>query len=302
VLVKVHATTVTRTDSGLLRANPFLTRFFLGLFRPKLTTLGLDFAGKVERVGPGLTAFKPGDRVFGMSPDRYGAHAEYLCVPERGTIATMPAGLCFREAVVCEGAWYADSTLRAFGLGPGHSILIYGASGAIGTAAVQLARSYGAEVTAVAATQHLELVRSLGAEHVIDYTVQNFTKIGQTFDFVFDAVGKTTYFRCRSLLKPSGKFAASDLGPWWQNLLLATWSSITRSNRVLLVLPMNPQGLVESLKKRMEANELRAVIDREYPFEAISDAYRYVETGMKVGIVVINLPSADQCGLASRAV
>lgn len=293
VLVRVHATTVTRTDSGLLRAEPFLTRLFVGLFRPKFTTLGLDFAGEVEKVGARVTAFKPGDQVFGMSPYHYGAHAEYLCVPEAGTIAPLPAGLCFKEAVVCEGAWYADSTLQAFGLKPGNSILIYGASGAIGTAAVQLAKYYGADVTAVVATQHLDLVRSLGADQAIDYTARDFTQIGETFDFVFDAVGKTTYFRCRRLLKPSGGFAASDVGPWWQNPLLAAWSSITRSNRVFFTLPKDPAGFVEFLKARMEAKEFRAVIDRAYPLEAIADAYRYVETGQKVGIVVISLSPAN---------
>jgi NADPH:quinone reductase-like Zn-dependent oxidoreductase len=292
VLVRVHATTVTRTDSGLLRADPFLTRLFTGLFRPKFRTLGLDFAGEVEKVGGSVTAFKPGDHVFGMSPDHYGAHAEYLCVPEAGTIAVMPAGLRFKEAVVCEGAWYADSTLQAFGLGRGHSILVYGASGAIGTAAVQLAKYYGAEVTAVVATPQLDLVRSLGADHAIDYTVEDFTQIGETFDFVFDAVGKTTYFRCRRLLKPSGVFAASDLGPGWQNPLLAAWSSITRSNRVFFILPKDPAGFVDFLKARMEANEFRAVIDREYLLEAIADAYRYVESGRKVGIVAISVLSA----------
>jgi NADPH:quinone reductase-like Zn-dependent oxidoreductase len=298
VLVRVHATTVTRTDSGLLRAEPFLARLFLGLFRPKFTTLGLDFAGEVEKVGAKVTAFKPGDHVFGMSPEHYGAHAEYLCVPETGTIATIPADLSFKEAVVSEGAWYADSTLQAFGLNRGHSILIYGASGAIGTAAVQLAKYYGADVTAVVATQHLDLVRSLGADQAIDYTDRDFTQIGETFDFVFDAVGKTTYFQCRRLLKPNGVFASSDVGPWWQNPLLAAWSSITQSNRVFFTLPKDPAGLVEFLKARMEAKEFRAVIDRVYPLEAISDAYRYVETGQKVGIVVISLSPAVECTCA----
>lgn len=289
VLVRIHATTVTRTDVGLLRADPFITRFFVGLTRPRLTTLGLDFAGEVEEIGAGVTRFRPGDRVFGMSSNHYGAHAEYLRMPERASITTMPAGLPFNEAVVCEGAWYAHSVLQAFGLEPGHRVLIYGASGAIGTAAVQLARFYGAEVTAVVGAQHLDLVRSLGAEHAIDYTAQDFTRIGRTFDFVFDAVGKTTYFRCRRLLGPGGTFAASDVGPWWQNPLLAMGSSINRSRSVIFPLPKNPAGLVDFVKARVEAGQFRAVIDREYPLEAIADAYRYVETGRKVGIVVINV-------------
>ncbi len=145
VLIRVHATTVSRTDCGMLRPHPFFVRFFAGLRRPKRTILGMDFAGEVEAVGAGVTSFKPGDRVFGVSPDLYGAHAEYLCVPEKGAIAAMPAGMRFGEAVVCEGAWYADMYLQAFRLKPGQRILVYGASGAIGTAAVQLAKSPGAE-------------------------------------------------------------------------------------------------------------------------------------------------------------
>jgi NADPH:quinone reductase-like Zn-dependent oxidoreductase len=231
-----------------------------------------------------------------LSPDVYGAHAEYLCVPEKGAVAAMPAGLGFSEAVVCEGAWYADTYLRAFGLKPSHKILIYGASGAIGTAAVQLAKSYGAEVTAVVATRHLDLVGTLGADHAVDYTAQDFTQIGKTFDFVFDAVGKTTYFRCRQLLKPKGVFTATDLGPWGQNPLLVIWSSITGSHRVIFPLPQisKAKALVEFLKTRIEADEFRPVIDRAYPLESIADAYRYVETQHKTGIVVINVRPADE--------
>jgi NADPH:quinone reductase-like Zn-dependent oxidoreductase len=291
VLLRVHATTVSRTDCGMLRPHPPFVRLAAGLLRPKRTILGLDFAGEVEAVGASVTAFKPGDHVFGLSPDVYGAHAEYLCVPERGAMAAMPAGTRFGQAVVCEGAWYADTYLQAFHLHAGHSILIYGASGAIGTAAVQLAKSAGAKVTAVVATRHLDLVTSLGADRAVDYTAQDFTQIEETFDFVFDAVGKTTYLRCRRLLKPAGVFAATDLGPWGQNPLLAVWSTITGSHRVVFPLPQSSQAraLVEHLKARIEAGEFRAVIDREYPLAAIADAYRYVQTQRKTGIVVVNV-------------
>lgn len=294
VLVRIHATTVTRTDCGLLRPRPFVTRFVMGLLRPRLTILGMDFAGVVEAVGAGVTSFTPGDRVFGMSPDDYGAHAEYLCMSESGTIAVIPAGLDFEDAVVCEGAWYAYTSLQAFALEPGHRLLIYGASGAIGTAAVQVAKSLGAEVTAVVATRHLDLVKSLGADNAVDYTAQDFTQIGEAFDFVLDAVGKTTFFRCRRLLRPGGVFAATDLGPWCQNPLLAMWSLITRSNLVVFPLPKNQRVSFDFLKARMERGELRAVIDRRYPLEEIADAYRYVETGQKTGIVVINVRSPDE--------
>ena len=296
VLIRVHATTVSRTDCGMLRPHPFFVRFFAGLRRPKRTILGMDFAGEVETVGTGVTSFKPGDRVFGMSPDVYGAHAEYLCVPEKAAMVAMPAGSCFGGAVVCEGAWYADTYLQGFRLKPGHRILIYGASGAIGTAAVQLAKSYGAKVTAVVATQHLDLVRTIGADRAVDYTAEDFTQIGETFDCVLDAVGKTTYFRCRRLLKPEGVFAATDLGPWCQNPLLVIWSLITGSHRVIFPLPQSSKAkaFVEFLKTIMEAGEFRPIIDREYLLEAIADAYRYVETAQKTGIVVINVRPADE--------
>jgi len=294
VLVRVCATTVSRTDCGVLRAKPpLIGRLFMGLLRPKWTTLGLDFAGIVEAVGAGATRFKPGERVFGMSPDHYGAHAEFLCAPEKGAIAMIPFGVSFSEAVVCEGAWYADTYLKSFRLKAGQKLLIYGASGAIGTAAVQLAKFYGAHVTAVAATKHVDLATSLGADHVVDYTTEDFSRIGETFDFVLDAVGKTTFLRCRNLLAPDGSFSATDLGPWWQNILFAAWSSLTGSNRVVLPMPHSGETFVPWLKDRMEAGQFRAVIDREYPFERIVDAYRYVESEQKVGIVVINVMPAD---------
>src|ERR1700724_2896871 len=208
VLIRVHATTVNRTDCGELRPR-LIGRLFYGLRRPRRT-------------------------IFGMCPSRSnGAQAEYVCVPEKGPIALMPANTRFDEAVVCEGAFYANSGLTKFHVGPGHKILIYGASGAIGSAAVQLAKSYGAEVTAVVATRQLELIKSLGANRAIDYTAEDFTRIGECFDFVLDAVGKVSFFRCRRLLKPKGTFMATDVGPWGQNLPLMIWSLIAKNNRVL---------------------------------------------------------------------
>ena len=232
----------------MLRASPFFVRLFIGLLRPKHTVLGMDFAGTVEVAGAGVTSFEPGARVFGMSPSDFGAHAEYLCVPEKGDNAAMPAGVRFGEAVVYEGAFHADTILRKFGLKAGHKILIYGAFGAIGTAALQLAKSYGAEVTAVAAARHLDLVGSLGTDRAVDYTAEDFGQIGETFDFVLHAVGKTTYFRCRKLLKPDGVFAATDFGPGWLNAPLAIWSSITGRNRVVFPIPKGIPGFADFLK------------------------------------------------------
>ena len=295
VLIRVHATTVNRTDYGELR--PGLLRIFFGLRRPKRLIFGMDFAGEIEALGAGVTSFKPGDRVFGMAPSRRnGAHAEFVCVPEAGAIATMPASLRFDEAVVCEGAFYGDSGLREFKVGPGHKTMIYGASGAIGSAAVQLAKAYGAEVTAVVPTRHLALAKSLGADRVIDYTAEDFTKIGERFDYILDAVGKTTFVRCRRLLKPGGVFVMTDFGPWCANLPFWLWSAISGNKRVVVPLPKRGSGhaFVEFLKGRMQAGQFRAVIDRTYPLDAIADAYRHVATKQKAGIVVINImPAAE---------
>jgi NADPH:quinone reductase-like Zn-dependent oxidoreductase len=289
VLIRVFSTTVGRTDCGMRRPKPFFIRVVAGLTRPKRTTLGLDFAGVIEDVGSRVNSYKPGDRVFGLSP-AYGAHAEYLCLPESAPMATIPAGMAFDQAVICEGAWYANSCLRKLQLESNEKILIYGGSGAIGTAAVQLAaNAYGAEVTAVVSTQHLDLVKSLGAHHAIDYTAGDFTEIGKTYDYVLDAVGKTTFSRCRKLLSSTGIFAVTDFGPWSQNLFLVIWSRISGSNRVILPLPDNPKVLVGFLKERMAAGDIRAVIDRSYSLDEITDAYRYVETEQKTGIVLINV-------------
>jgi NADPH:quinone reductase-like Zn-dependent oxidoreductase len=304
VLIRVHAATLSRTDCGELRPHPFFGRLIYGLLRPRRTIFGMDFAGQVEGVGAGVTSFKPGDRVFGMCPARSnGAHAEFACVPEKGPIAPMPASTRFEEAVVCEGAFYANASLEALRLEPGRRILIYGASGAIGTAAVQLAKFYGAEVTAVVATRHLDLVESLGADRAIDYTAEDFTRMGETFDVILDAVGKADYFRCRRLLKSGGFFAATDGGPRWQNLPLLMWSSITGSNRVRIPLPARGSGhaFVAFMKDRVEAGQFHGVIDRKYPLDSIVDAYRYVETGQKVGIVVINVTAVDESEGSARS-
>ncbi len=294
ILVKVHATTVGRTDSCALRAHPFFVRPYTGLLRPKRKVLGFDFAGTVEAIGKGVTNFERGVRVFGLTPGGYGAHAEYVCVPASGAVSVMPPGKRFHEVVVCEGAWYADTYLRKFDLKPGHRILIYGASGAIGTAAVQLSKYYGAEVTAVVGTPQLGLARRLGADHVVDHTAEDFTKIGKVFDFVLDAVGKTSYFRCRDLLRPGGVFAATDLGRWWQNIFLSIWSSLTGNGRVVLPTPRNGRQFVEFIKARIEAGEFSAVVDRTYRLRDIEDAYRYVETGKKVGVVVIEVVPEEE--------
>lgn len=290
VRVRVHAATVNRTDCGEL-LHPTLIRLLSG-GRSRRNILGMDFSGTVEAVGAAVRMFKPGDRVFGMCPFRHdGAQAEYFCMPESGPIAQMPTNLRFDQAVVCEGAYYANASVEKFGYKPVHRVLIYGASGAIGTAALQLAKLRGVEVTAVVAGRHLELVRSLGADVAVDYATDAFDQLGRSFDFVFDAVGKLGIRRWRRLLKPGGVFASTDRGPWSQNLLFVLLSKITGSGRVDVPLPRrgSAQEFVTSLKDKIEAGRYISVIDRRYPLAEIADAYRYVQTGEKAGVVVIDI-------------
>jgi len=291
VLIRVHAATVNRTDCGEL-LHPTLVRLLTGARRSRRNILGMDFAGTIETVGAAASRFKPGDRVFGMCPLRNdGAQAEYFCMPETGPIAHMPSNLRFDQAVICEGAFYANATIEHFVLKPGHRILIYGASGAIGTAALQLAKDRGAEVVAVVAGRHLPLARSLGADLAIDYTTGAFDELGRRFDFVLDAVGKLGIGRWRRLLKPGGVFASTDRGPWSQNLLFLLWSKVTGNGRVVVPLAKRGSGqaFVTGLRDKIEAGRFIPVIDRRYPLTAIADAYRYVQTGEKAGVVVIDI-------------
>lgn len=289
VLVEVHATTVTRTDRETLRGHPWFARLVTGLIGPKHPVLGIDFAGVVVEVGHGTSRFSIGDRVFGLSPSRYGCHAEWVAVPEDGAIGHIPDKLAFHEAVVGEGAWYAHSNLEAFGLAPGQDVMIYGASGAIGTAAFQLAKARGAHVTAVVGTRHTDLAAALGADLVVNYMTEDFTARPELYDLVFDAVGKTTYPACRKLLKPHGAFYASDLGPWGQTVWLSLWSAITRSRRVVIGMPRDPREVIGFLGDMLADGRYRAVIDSHYDLDDISAAYAHVATEQKTGIVVIDV-------------
>jgi NADPH:quinone reductase-like Zn-dependent oxidoreductase len=290
VLVRVHATTVTRTDCGWRAADPFFSRGFTGLRRPKQKTLGMELAGVVEAVGDGVTEFEVGDEVFGVTGS--GANAEYVCVRASAGLSHKPKSMTFEEAAaVCDGATIALTGLRKAGLREGQRILIYGASGSIGTAAVQLAKHFGAHVTAVCNTENVELVRSLGADRVIDYRRQDFTKDGETYDVVFDAVGKHSFRRSRRSLKPGGVFVETDLGFMWHVPPLALLTRLTRGKRVTLPIPKYSKENVLFLKELVEAGKYTAVIDRRYPLEDVVEATRYVETGQKTGNVVLTLSS-----------
>ena len=201
VLIKIRATTVNRTDTGLRSAEYFISRLFIGLFKPKMNVLGSEFAGEIEAVGKEVTLFKTGDCVFGLSTEKFGTHAEYICLSQEGSIALKPANLSFEEATaICEGPYLAFNYLEKLNIQKGDKVLVNGASGSIGSSGVQLAKYFGAQVTAVTNTKNLKLAQSLGADEVIDYTKEDFTKINKKFDFVFDAVGKSSYFKCKKLM------------------------------------------------------------------------------------------------------
>jgi len=290
VLVRVHATTVNRTDCGYRAGEPLIMRLFAGLRTPKFAVLGTEFAGIVEAVGGGAGRFAPGDRVCGYNEKSFGAHAEFMTIHEEGSVVAMPPNLEFEEAAAgFEGSHYALANLRTAKVGAGCDVLVYGATGAIGSAAVQLAVALGANVTAVCRGEHVDLVAGLGASRVIDYLTEDFTAGDATYDVVFDAVGKTAYARCRPLVRPGGVFAATDLGPFPWNPLLALTTRIGGRRRVVFALPKDGREVMSYLCDRLASGEFRPVVDRTYPLDDIVEAYRYVETGQKVGNVVIRL-------------
>jgi NADPH:quinone reductase-like Zn-dependent oxidoreductase len=284
VLVNVRATTVTRSDAAWRAAKPFFSRYFTGLRRPRRRVLGTEFAGEVAEVGAGVTEFRVGDRVFGASI--FGAHAEFVRVLEHDAIAHIPSGMTFEEAAaVSDGAILALNTMSPVTVGPSTKMLVYGASGSIGTAGVQLAKHFGADLTAVCDTKHVDLVRSLGADEIIDYTKQDFRTNGVEYDVILDAVGKHRFTRCKGSLKPGGAYLPTD---GFGNFAMALWTRWFGEKRVLITIP--PRYKREHLlllKQLIEAGEYRAVIDRTYPLEDVVEATRYVETGQKTGNVVL---------------
>ena len=295
VLVKIHATTVSRADCATREANQrnglavsLLSRCLTGIRRPTQRILGSELSGEVEAVGAAVREFAVGDHVFGRTGFRFGAHAEFTCMKESAQIAHKPIGITFEEAAaVCDGAFYALSCLRAAHPRKGQRILIYGASGAIGTAGVQLAKYFGADVTAVCNTKNLSLASSLGANRVIDYTQEDFTANGETYDVIFDAVGKHSFRRCRDSLTGGGMYVTTD---GLENLFLALSTSLLGDKKVVLfgMQPRDPKkDVVRFLKELIEAGKYRAVIDRCYPLEDVVEATRYVETEQKTGNVVL---------------
>ncbi len=298
VLIKVHATTVNRTDCGYRKPEyPVIIRLINGLFKPKKTILGSELAGEIEDIGKEVKTFKPGDQVFGLSAANFGAHAEYICLPETGSITTKPANISYNEAAaVCEGLMLAIACIRRIDFTNKREILINGATGSIGSACVQLAKYYGAEITAVCNTRNFEMVKLLGADEVIDYAKEYFTRNSKMYDVVIDAVGKSSFFRCRKILKPGGVYFSTDLGYLSQNIFLALLTPIfskmtgrQTGKKVKFPIPKASKEDMVFLRELIEAGKYKAVIDRSYSLEKIVEATKYVETGQKVGNVVITM-------------
>lgn len=292
MLIRVHATTVNRTDCAVLTGRPFIMRLFTGLFRPKRVVPGTDFAGIVVAVGSKVNRFKTGDRVWGFNDQGLGTQAQFATVDQKQPVSHIPEGLSFSDAVACaEGAHYAVNFLNKVTLTAGQRVMINGATGAIGSALLQLIKARGAFITATCQTQHLEMIRSMGADVVIDYTREDFTQQEGTFDFVFDAVGKSTFGKCKRLLTRRGIYISSELGPGAQNIFLALFTPLFRRRKVVFPIPSNIPASLAVIKQEVEQGRFRPLIDRHYPLAQISEAYLYAASGKKTGNVVIDMPA-----------
>lgn len=290
LLIKIHATTVNRTDCGFRNPEYLFVRLVSGVLKPKNQVLGSEFSGTVETVGSKVTQFAPGDAVFGLKTYTFGTHAEYVCVPENGSVALKPHNMSHQQAAaVCDGLMLAINYIGKMDFTKKPDLLVNGASGSIGSASVQLAKYYGATVTAVCNTKNLELLKSLGADEVIDYTTTDFTKHNKQYDYVLDAVGKSSFFKCKKLLKPKGIYYSSELGYMAQNIFLALITPLLGGKKTLFPIPTDSQKDILLFKKIIEEGMYKAVIDRTYRMEQIVEATKYVETGEKTGNVVIDL-------------
>lgn len=290
VLVKVYTSTVNRTDAGLRSAQYFISRFFTGLIRPKNQILGCEFAGCIEQVGDKVTLFKIGDRVFGFKDNGTGGHAEFLTIKETDAIGTIPKELSYLEAApITEGAHYALNNIRAALVKDGQNVLVNGATGAIGSAAVQLLKHYGATVTAVCNSKNKELVKSLGADFIIDYETSNFTETDKKFDFIFDAVGKSSFQKCKPLLCKKGVYISTELGKYSANIFLALITPIFKGKKVLFPLPVMNKEVIQLLSNLVEHGKFMPLIDRVYEMQQIVEAYTYVESKQKLGNVVLEI-------------
>ncbi|MCZ7383645.1 MAG: NAD(P)-dependent alcohol dehydrogenase [Candidatus Methanoperedens sp.] len=308
VLIRVHATSVNFGDllaRNFKEISPgkfsmpllfwFFAKMYFGFTKPKITILGSEFAGQIESAGKNVNLFKKGDQVFGYLGQNMGAYAEYLCMPEDGCVAIKPANMTYEEAaVVPYGAIMALNLLRKMNIQPGQKVLVNGASGGIGSAAVQLAKYFGAEVTGVCSTPRMELVKSLGADKVIDYAKEDFTQSGETYDLIFDILGKSSFSRCKSSLKQNGRYLLASFK--MKQLFQMLWTKMAGSKRVICAIAPGSTSDIISVKELIEAGKIKSIIDRRFPLEQTAEAHMYVEQGHKKGNVVITIKNDNDKG------
>lgn len=291
ILIRVHATTVNRTDLGVVTGKPLAFRLFVGVPQPRYIVLGTDLAGEVVKTGKSVTNYTPGDKVFAFNDNGLPSQAEYCCLPSNSpNLSKMPEEVDFLTAAASlEGPHYARNFLRAAGVKKGQRVLVHGATGGIGSAAVQLLIHYGVRVTATAPTDHLDTVRALGPERVIDWQVEELKDAGRNFDFVFDTVGKSSYGYCKPLLGAYGAYLSSELGPRNENPFLALAGLLRNGRRVIFPLPQDISGTLSLMRELLASGVYQPLIDRTYPLSDAADAYGYVATGQKTGNVVLQV-------------
>ncbi len=284
VLVKIYATTVNRTDCANLTAKPFIMRFFLGLFKPKKIILGTDFAGEVIAKGKNVDSFNVGDKVFCFNDMGSESQSEYATINKQN-LFPIPNNIDYKLAAASlEGANYAHSFIYKANLQAGQKILINGATGGIGSALLQMAKQYDVKITATCDTKNIQLIGSFGADKICDYTTEDFTNDNEKYDFIFDAVGKSTYGKCKPILKEKGIYISSELGPYAQNIFYSLFSK-----KVIFPIPYGKEITIPYISNLLEKGFFKPVIDREYSLEDISEAYEYVMTGQKTGNVIIDV-------------
>ncbi len=289
VLIRVHRTTVNRTDCGILRGKPFLIRFFTGLRKPSSPTPGTDFAGEIESIGSEVTELAVGDRVFGLGDEGIASQAEFMTFKASGAMTRIPKGIDYSQAVASlEGAHYAYNFINKVDVNANNKVLVNGGTGAIGSAAIQILKSMGAYVTAVTDTKNVDKVTQLGPDRVIDYLQTDFTTDNERYDFVFDAVGKSEFGKCKKLLKPKGIYISSELGPNAENLYLPLITKLRAGKRVIFPIPVNCKRSVYFMASMLAKGLFKPLIDKTYAMHDIRDAYTYVETGQKIGNVVVD--------------
>ncbi len=288
VLIKVYATTVNRTDCANLTAKPVIMRFVLGLYRPRKIILGTDFAGEVISIGKNVKSFSIGDKVFGFNDTGSESQAEYTTTTVEN-LFPIPEKIDYKQAAASlEGANYAYTFIHKVNIQSGQKILINGATGGIGSALLQFVRQYDVKITATCNTKNIKLIQSLGADKIYDYTKEDFTDDNDKYDFIFDAVGKSTFGKCKSLLKEKGIYISSELGPYSQNIFYPLLTSMS-SKKVIFPIPYSKQKTIPYISNLLETEKFKPVIDREYFLEDISKTYEYVIKGQKTGNVLISL-------------